>query len=57
VLRVASREHEIRIRAYELFSLAGHNLEVNSKIGSRPNVSSRVSSRAEQIASEPGAAS
>jgi NADPH:quinone reductase-like Zn-dependent oxidoreductase len=55
VLRVASREHEIRIRAYELFSLAGHNLEVNSKIGSRPNVSSRVSSRAEQIASEPGA--
>jgi NADPH:quinone reductase-like Zn-dependent oxidoreductase len=57
VLRVASREHEIRIRAYEFFSLAGHNLEVNSKIGSRPNVSSRVSSRAEQIASEPGAAS
>jgi hypothetical protein len=28
---------------------------VNSKIGSRPNVSSRVSSRAERIASEPGA--
>ena len=39
------------------FSLAGHNLAVNWKIGSRPNVSSRLSSRAERIASEPSVAS
>ena len=31
-------------------SLAGHNLAVNWKIGSRPNVSSRLSGRAERIA-------
>jgi hypothetical protein len=39
------------------FSLAGHNLAVRWKIGSRPNASSRLSSRAEGIASEPSVAS
>jgi len=38
-------------------SLAGHNLAVNWTTGSRPNVSSRLSGRADRIESEPSVAS
>ena len=56
VLRVVSDEHEIRHRAYDSISLAGHNLVVNGKTGCRPNVSSRLRKRTERIESETGVA-
>ena len=52
LLRVAGRVHEIRRRAHELYLARGHNPVVNWRTGFKPNVSSRLSSRAERIESE-----
>jgi hypothetical protein len=43
----SKREHEIRRRAYEIHLELGHNMAATSRIGFRPNASSRQRSAAQ----------